>query len=60
MKAEVEAEFAAFLAGRGRADEARALLAEARAAVEGTGARLYERLIDEAEAVIDQPAPSSS
>jgi tetratricopeptide (TPR) repeat protein len=48
-RAETMVGYARFLASRGRTDEARATLAEARDLVEGTGAKLHERLISEVE-----------
>jgi class 3 adenylate cyclase/tetratricopeptide (TPR) repeat protein len=50
--AETVVRYARFLAGRGRSDEARARLAEARDLVEGAGAKFHERLIREAEALL--------
>jgi class 3 adenylate cyclase/tetratricopeptide (TPR) repeat protein len=44
--------YSRFLAGRGRSDEARARLVEARDLVEGAGARLHERLIRETEPLL--------
>jgi len=51
-RAEATVGYAGFLVSRGRADEARATLAEARDLVEGTGAKFHERIIREAEALM--------
>jgi tetratricopeptide (TPR) repeat protein len=50
--AETVVGYARFLAGRGRSEEARAKLTEARDLVDGTGATFHERLIREAEALV--------
>ena len=50
-RSEMVVGYARFLAGQRRSAEARALLDEARALVDGTGAALVERLIREVEAL---------
>jgi class 3 adenylate cyclase/tetratricopeptide (TPR) repeat protein len=50
--AETVVRYARFLAARGRSDEARDRLAEARDLVEGAGAKFHKRLIREAEALL--------
>ena len=52
-RAETMVGYAGFLVSRRRTDEARATLAEARDLVGGTGAKFHERIIREAEALIE-------
>jgi predicted ATPase len=54
--AEAMAGYARFLATRGRTEEARAILANARPLVEGTGAKMCERLIQEADMLLHSGA----
>jgi tetratricopeptide (TPR) repeat protein len=51
-RAEAMARYARFLVSRGRTNDAREVLRQARALVDGTGAALYERLVREAEALL--------
>jgi DNA-binding SARP family transcriptional activator/predicted ATPase len=53
-RAETMVGYVRFLAARGRTDAARATLAEAQGLVEGTGAKYHERLIREAQALIEK------
>lgn len=52
-RAETLVGYARFLAACGRNDDARSLLARAESLTRGTGARFYDRLIREAEALLD-------
>jgi hypothetical protein len=52
-RAETTVGYARFLAGCGRTDEARATVDQARDLVDGSGAKFHERLLREAQTLIE-------